>query len=157
MNDPLETAVGVAVRTLIAEHGPMDAAAAHATLWPYVRRAMSELAPASAAPAAEPARDRRVRRWQYVVRFWDGSGELVAETDPEVMEGTGNVPHILASLAQQLHGFVPWELHVEAVKARLPQLRNNLGRMSRATLRIAHADGSGAPFVCLVDIHRLGE
>jgi len=152
---PLQTAVEAAVRELVVELGPLDPAAAHAALWPYVRAAVAPYAPRAAQASVSTPRDRRVRRWQYTVRFWDSAGELVAETDPEQMEGTGAVPSIIAALAEELHGFVPAELHPEVTKARLPQLRNNLGRGPRAALRIPYADGSGAPHVCQMDIHRL--
>jgi hypothetical protein len=151
----LETAVDEAVRLCVAEHGPMDPAAIHAALWPLVRAAAAPYAPRAAAPQPAAARDRRVRRWQYTVRFWNDAGELVGETDPEQMEGTGAVPQILATLAEQLHEFVPPELTPEAVKARLPQLRNNLGRGNHATLRISYADGGGRGHACQMDIHRL--
>lgn len=152
---PLESAVAAAVAALHAERGPLDAATTHAALWPYVRAAAAPYAPRTTQAPASPARDRRVRRWQYTVRFWDAAGELVAETDPEHMDGTGSVPQILSSLAEQLHGFVPPELSVEAVKARLPQLRNNLGRGSRGVLRIGYADGNGMMHSSQMDIHRL--
>jgi hypothetical protein len=71
------------------------------------------------------------------------------------MEGTGGVPAIIEGLAEQLHGFVPAELHPAAVKAKLPQLRNNLGRQPRGVLRISYADGQGQPHICQMDIHRL--
>lgn len=151
----LETAVAAAVAALIAERGPMDPAAAHAALWPYVRDAAAPYAPRSVPAERGGSRDRRTRPWQYVVRFWDAAEELTAETDPEVMEGTGNVPTILANLAHQLHGFVPDELSEEATRSRLPQLRNNLGRGSHATLRIPYMDEAGAACNCQMDVHRL--
>jgi hypothetical protein len=152
---PLEIAVDEAVRALVTERGPMEPEALHAALWPCVRAAAAHYAPRTTPAPASPARDRRVRRWQYTVRFWNDAGELVAETDPEHMEGTGSVPQILSSLAEQLHGFVPPELSVEAVKGRLQQLRNNLGRGSRGVLRIGYADGNGGGHTCQMDIHRL--
>jgi hypothetical protein len=145
----------MAVRELVARHGPMDAAALQAALWPYVKVAAAPYAAQPTPAAATQLRDRRVRRWQYIVRFWDAAGELMAETDPEVMDGTGSVPAILASLAEQLHGFVPAELASEVTKARLPQLRNNLGRGSRGVVRVNYADGQGAAHICQMDIHRL--
>lgn len=151
---PLETAVESAVRELVAQAGPMDAEAVYAALWPYVRAAAAPYAPRTAPPSPQ-TRDRRAKVWQYTVKFWNADGELVGETDPERMEGTGGVPTILAGLAEQLHGFVPPELHPEATKAKLPQLRNNLGRQPRGVLRIPYADGQGQSHICQMDIHRL--
>jgi YD repeat-containing protein len=151
---PLQIAVEAAVRALVEQTGPMDAEQVHAALWPAVREAAAPYAPRSALPAAS-TRDRRAKHWQYTVKFWDAAGELIGETDPARMEGTGGVPEILAGLAEQLHGFVPAEMHPEATRARLPQLRNNLGRQPRAVMRIGYADGQGQPHVCQVDIHRL--
>jgi hypothetical protein len=152
---PLETAVESAVRELVAQAGPMDAEAVHAALWPYVRAAAAPYAPRPAVPVAATPKDRRAKVWQYTVKFWNADGELVGETDPERMEGTGGVPGIIEGLAEQLHGFVPPELHPDATKARLPQLRNNLGRQPRGVLRIPYADGQGQPHICQMDIHRL--
>ena len=152
---PLETAVESAVRELVAQAGPMDAEAVHAALWPYVKAAAAPYAPCSAPPVATAPKDRRAKVWQYTVKFWDAAGELIGETDPERMEGTGSVPGILADLVEELHGFVPPELHPAAVKARLRQLRNNLGRQPRGVLRISYADGQGQPHICQMDIHRL--
>lgn len=153
---PLETAVEFAVRELVAQSGPMDPEAVHAALWPYVRAAVAPYAPNKYPQPSASTRDRRAKYWQYTVKFWDAAGELVGETDPERMEGTGGVPGILYFLAEQLHeGFVPPELMPEATKTRLPQLRNNLGRQPRAVLRIPYADGQGQAYICQMDIHRL--
>lgn len=152
---PLETAVESAVRELVALHGPMGAEAAHAALWPYVKAAAGPYAPRAAAPLPKETRDRRAKVWQYTVKFWDEAGELVAETDPERMDGTGAVPETLAGLARQLHGYVPDDLRPHETRLRLPQLRNNLGRAQRASLRVKYTDNSGAAFVCQMDIHRL--
>lgn len=150
----IETAVSAAVAALVEQHGPLEPAQAHAALWPYVRAAAAPYAPRSAPAPAAAAKDRRVRRWQYVARFWDAAGELIGETEPEVMEGTGSVPDILSALAVQLHDALPDALCAAEVKARLPQLRNNLGRGSRAVLRIPYTH-AGEQYTCQMDIHRL--
>lgn len=152
----IQTAVSTAVSALMAERGPLEPAAAHAALWPYVQAAAAPYTWRAATPAPESTRDRRVRAWSYVVRFWDSANELVAETDPERMEGTGSIPEILSNLAAQLHDTLPDALNKAEIKARLPQLRNNLGRGARAVLRIPYEDAfSGESFICQMDIHRL--
>lgn len=151
---PLESAVAAAVAALHAERGPMDAPATYAALWPYVRAAVAPSAGGEESPPVAPSSDRRVRPWQYTARFWDAAGELVAETDPEVMQGTGSVPEILATLAQQLHGGIPVEMYPAELKARLPQLRNNLGRYGKAVLRIPYVF-DGASLVCQLDVYRM--
>lgn len=156
MDTTVLASVESAVQALAHALGPQDAAAMHAALWPYVQAAAAPYAPRDVPAPSEPTGDRRTRPWQYVARFWDASGELVAETDPAIMDGTGNLPTIIATLATQLHEFLPAELHPEATKGRLPQLRNNLGRGKRAALRISYADGAGETCNCQVDVHRLG-
>lgn len=151
---PLETAVNDAVRLVMTEYGPMPPDALHAALWPYVRAAAAPYAERPVSPAPGAPRDRRVRLWQYTVRFWDAAAELAAETDPEQMEGTGGIPEILATLAKQLHGDVPADLMPEVTKTRLPQMRNNLGRYGKAALRVPY-EFAGETFVCQMDIHRL--
>lgn len=152
---PLESAVADAVAALRDELGPMDARATHAALWPYVRAAVSPASAGEEAPPAASISDRRKKPWQYTARFWNADGELVAETDPEVMLGSGQIPEILAGLAQQLHGIVPLELAPEATKARLPQLRNNIGRYGKAVLRISYEHDIGATMLCQLDIYRM--
>jgi hypothetical protein len=128
----------------------------HARLWTYVTHAVRELDPSSAAEA--PSRDARSKPWQYVIRFIQvqASGiQVVAETDPEIMQGTGHLPAIIAKYAQEMHDAIPAELDEEAVKKLILQMRNNLGRQGTATLRISYrlADGS---FQCQAIISKPG-
>jgi hypothetical protein len=128
----------------------------HARLWTYVTHAVRELDPSSAAEA--PARDARSKPWQYVIRFVQVGGagiQVVAETDPEIMQGTGHLPAILVKYAQEMHDAVPDELSEEAVKKLIPQMRNNLGRQGAATLRISYTF-AGESFQCQAIISKSG-
>lgn len=146
-----------AVQLILADlNGAADGATGvdqlvHARLWPYVTHALQEIRPA---PAATPAKiDGRAKPWTCVVRFWDMAGPtLIAETDPETVMGTGTLPAIVAAYGAEMHGETPPELSEEAVKAQLPQLRNNLGRQGSAVLRIEYGNGSA---LCQVDVSKL--
>lgn len=170
----LTALVGELLPAALQAHGDTGAPVAeivHALLWPHLCRAVeNELFVSYAdAPATGP-KDRRSKPWQYVARFWmktPNGPELVAETDPEIMHGTGELPTIVAKLAAQLHeDGAPDELKPEAVKALLPQFRNNLGRANTATLRIpyVYADmdegemgGRAVDYLCQIDVYRLPE
>ncbi len=148
------------VSELMEKEGLSDAAAVHAALWPDVCAAVRIYLEESPAPVA-PA-DRRTRPWQYVARFWEiaqTGPELVAETDPAVMDGTGQIPGIVISLAAELHechpNLLPADLTHEALRERLPQLRVNLGRSPSAALRIPYAISEGS-YLCQLDVYRLG-
>jgi len=133
----------------------------HAYLWPFVQSAAEFAAaegivPPTESPAPDP-RDRRVRLWQCVTRFWlrsEGGDELVAETDPEVLEGTGMIPLMLEDYGLDMHEVAVPELSRDALKGRLPQLRNNLGRQGSAVLRIEY-ELAGASWLCQTDVIRL--
>lgn len=126
-------------------------------LWAYVTHAMQEVNPSASLIAAdsEPKRDGRSKTWQYIIRFWQRTPlgtELIAETDGvEAVQGTGELPAIVARYAQELHEQIPSELTEEAVKAKLPQLRNNLGRQGSAVLRMEYRAGDDA-YLCQVDV-----
>lgn len=147
--------------TLLAPHlpdGPVSLAErAHAALWPLVQEAVKKL-PAEEKRALTPQKsDKRTRLWQYVVRFWlvrPTGPELVAETDPEIMEGTGSLPRVVRAYAQELHGRIPTDLSDGALRALLPQMRNNLGRSASTSLRVPYTHGDDA-FLCQFDITRL--
>lgn len=135
----------------------------HARLWPHVRTAFHELVPPpepSAPDSPAPKRDRRTRPWQYVVRFWRDE-DLLGETDPAIIRGTGELVVILPALAAQLHEGGSHDLTEERVKEKLPQFRTNLGRGANATLRIpylaADPDGSELDYMVQVDVYRLAE
>lgn len=154
------------------ESGAPVAEIVHALFWPHLCRAVE--AELSASPMDVPAavagrKDRRAKPWQYVARFWkqEATGpELVGETDPEIMHGTGELPDLLATLGAQLHdGTIPAALEPDAVKLHLPQFRNNLGRANTATLRIPYEhtelDEAGmeartVEYLCQIDVFRLG-
>lgn len=127
----------------------------HARLWTYVTHAVRELDPSSAAET--PARDARSKPWQYVIRFVQAAPtgiQVVAETDPEIMQGTGHLPAIIAKYAEEMHdGVIPAELSEEAVKKLIPQMRNNLGRQGTATLRISYKFGDDS-FQCQATISK---
>ena len=135
----------------------------HAYLWPLVAEATEHAAASGLVPASdkgEPApapRDQRVKLWQCVTRFWlrtENGPELMAETDPEILEGTGMLPPRLAHYATEMHaGHVP-EMAEDVLKERLPQLRNNLGRQGSAVLRVEY-EADGAAWLCQTDVIRL--
>lgn len=132
----------------------------HAYLYPYVQRAVEE------AGTGENAQkqDRRIKPWQYVARFWqtvNGEPELIAETDPAIMNGTGEIPDLICNLAAELHEVsahdLPAEVRVKALET-LPQLRNNLGRQGSAVVRLQYAmdvDGEDTDFFLQLDVMRL--
>lgn len=156
----------------VAKTGKPIAEVVHARLWPLVAASV-EMHTDPARPSSPVVRDRRVRSWQYVARFWyQGANgpELVAETDPTIMHGTGQLPEIIRELAAQLHecppNTLPDALSEEALKEKLPQFRNNLGRANNSALRIQYpfavleADPDGGhveTYLCQVDVHRLAE
>lgn len=136
----------------------------HAYLWPFVQTAAEHAVDAGIVPDVEPEaaapepRDQRVKLWQCTTRFWmmtANGPELMAETDPEIIEGTGLIPLRLESYGRMMHeeGSVS-ELSEAALKERLPQLRNNLGRQGSAVLRIEYETG-GAAWLCQADVIRL--
>lgn len=154
-----------AVRLLIQDASEQNSVAPEAValedvykqLWPYVTHAVAEVnpsAPLTAALNGEPKRDGRAKLWQYVVRFWlrePFDTRLIAETEVEAMQGTGELPAIVARYALEMHEQIPPELSEEVVKGKLPQLRNNLGRQGSAVLRIEYTVGDDA-FLCQVDV-----
>jgi hypothetical protein len=154
-----------ATRLIIADMGDAPDASSleervHARLWTYVTHAVRELDPSSAAEA--PSRDARSKPWQYVIRFVQVAPtgiQVIAETDPEIMQGTGHLPAIIAKYAEELHetlpGAGPAELSDEAVKKLIPQMRNNLGRQGTATLRISYLFAAGS-FQCHAIISKPG-
>lgn len=171
---PLDAVVREMLPAALREHEETGAPIAeimHAQLWPRLCGAIeAELFLSySNVPAAPTGKDRRAKPWQYVARFWqetDIGPVLMGETDPEIMRGTGEIPTIVANLASQLHDGTPEELKPDAVKALLPQFRNNLGRANTATLRIPYLwaeleeDGVGGRafnHLCQIDVFRLAE
>lgn len=157
----------------VAEHnstGMPHAEIVHAILWPGVSAAVLSLLSAEDVPA-EAGKDRRSKPWQWVARFWqatENGPELVAETDPAIMEGTGAISSIVAGLAAQLHECeeteLPDALGEAAIRALLPQFRNNLGRANAAAMRIPYefanleddeGGGSVDSFLCQLDVYRL--
>lgn len=134
----------------------------HARLWSYVTHAVRDLNPSALNTAEVPAkRDGRAKPWKYVVRFWEVTPlekALVAESDEEIMSGTGKLPGIVAQYGRDMHSdeaanvaYCPPELSEEAIKEKLPQLRNNLGRQGSAVLRVPYDIGENS-FICQVDI-----
>ena len=140
---------------LLAE-GPLTPERCLAALWPYVQGALD--AAKIEAPPPEASRDKRAKPWQYTVRFWRSTPagpELEAETDPMVMPSTGALPGILQAYGEEMHpGACPPELQADAVKGRLQQLRNNLGRHGASALRIEYKAGLDS-YLCQVDVIRL--
>lgn len=126
----------------------------HARLWSYVTHAVRELNP-SAIESQTPKRDSRAKPWKYVVRFWNVTelgNNLIAESDEEIMQGTGALKQVIPQYAGDLHeGFIPPELSEESIKSKLTQLRNNLGRQGSAVLRIPYTIGEDN-FLCNVDV-----
>lgn len=137
----------------------------HARLWPYVTHAVVE-SHAGAVEIMTPRRDKRTKPWRYVVRFWNISPigqDLIAESEqPEIMQGTGNLPAIVAAYGCDVHSpegsegnttltFCPPELSEKSVKEKLEQLRNNLARQGSAVLRIPYDVGDES-YLCQVDI-----
>lgn len=113
-----------------------------------------------------PGGDRRSRPWSYVARFWEqtpAGAVLAAETDAEVMHGTGSLVRIIRSLASELHGrpldLLPSELSASALKALLPQFRNNLGRGNAAALRVPYtlSGMQDEAWLCQVDVYRVDQ
>ena len=169
MSRTLQELVLSAVTHLVETENLTSAADVHAALWPHVVQAFAECCEAADAPPlpVEEPKDRRVRPWQYQARFWldtENGPELVAETDPDVMDGTGALPMIVRDLAASLHecelSDLPETLSHEALKEKLPQLRNNLGRAKRSALRIPYVflglhEESTAAYLCQVDVYRL--
>lgn len=156
----MKTDVQRHVTAAVAEILPMLGASAdmnhavHAALWPYVVAAVLDIAPTDTIPTAT---DRRTRPWRYVVRFWkrtDTGLDLVGETDPSIMMGTGEIATILQELTAEMHGAVPEAINEGQIRARLPQFRNNLGRGTSATLRIEYHALEGA-HIAQMDVYRL--
>jgi hypothetical protein len=159
--DRIQALVSEAAELLSAPQvtGVPYATALHAAFWPYVSAAAEQVTPAETPPEAVHATpaDRRTRLWQVTLRFWatpPAGPELVAETDPAVIEGTGGLPAAVADTAAQLHGEVPAALDAEHVRPTLPQLRNNLGRRGAAVLRLPYVWEEQA-YLCQVDVVRL--
>ena len=157
-----DEAVLVVVRATMEAHQTADPLAVHAALWPHVRAAVERAAPAAHHTTVPAKRDRRARPWQYIARFWlvsENGPELIAETDAEIMHGTGELSNIIGNLATQLHSDVPFGLRPEDIKPRLQQFRNNLGRASAAALRLpyrTHVDEAGGhEYLCQVDVQRI--
>lgn len=159
MNKQVAEYVQRAVSALLPDVGEnITAPALHAALYPYVVMAAAEIG-AESGTTAPPKSDRRSKPWQVVIRFWNqgpNGPELGGETDPLVVEGTGELATMIPDLAAQLYGDVPEPLSEEAVKARLPQLRNNLGRAKSAALRIDFGHLGAEPRgTCQADVYRL--
>lgn len=160
----IRQAVAAAVPTVENGKGTL-AERVHAHLWPYVEAAAvaaaaEGLVPETPEVVAPAPRDRRTRRWQITVRFWmktPNGPELAAETDPEIIDGTGEIPPKLEAYCMDLHGGVGPELREDAVKERLPQLRNNLGRQGSAVLRVEYIGPEGAEWLCQTDVIRLND
>lgn len=150
-----------AVKLIMADlNGSPDASSLEerisARIWPHITHAVREVDP-SAIETETPKRDARSKSWKYVVRFWHATplgNDLAAESDAEIMQSTGSLPAIVAQYGTDMHGELPPELSEESVKAKLPQLRNNLGRQNAAVLRIPYDVGEDS-FICQVDIVRL--
>lgn len=143
----------------------------HAAIWPYITHAVRELNP-SAIETPVPKRDARTKMWQVVVRFWNVTplgNNLMAETEPDIVQSTGSLPGLIAAYAGDMHvaegeqAGIPHELSEESIKEKLPQLRNNLGRQGSGVLRITYTvpalDERGAAYddewICQVDVTRL--
>lgn len=136
--------------------GPSLEERIHARLWPYVTHAVRELNPS--AIANEPVkRDGRSKSWQYVLRFWNQTPigpVMIAETDTEIMSSTGSLPAIVAQYAGEMHEDIAiTELSEASIKAKLAQLRNNLGRQGSAVLRVSYEIGD-EQYLCQVDVTR---
>lgn len=161
-----------AARAAARDSRPLDETV-QALIWPHVRSAVDALGEPTDGAESAARSDQRTKPWQYVARFWQhtpNGPELVAETDPEIMHGTGELPAIVQGLASQLHecaaNTLPDALSDDSLRDRLPQLRNNLGRGRAAVLRIEYTfvhlddepplEGSAADFLCQVDVYRLG-
>lgn len=162
-----------AVRIIMAElNGAPDASSVEeriaARIWPHITHAVREIDP-SALDNPTPKRDARSKPWQYVIRFWhvtELGNDLVAESDAEIMQGTGPLPAIVAKYGREMHSpepndgvtlfpdHLPAELAEESVKSKLAQLRNNLGRQGSAVLRIPYDIGNDR-FICQVDVTSL--
>lgn len=130
----------------------------HKALWSYVTHAVDEVLRPSAAVAGAPKQDRRSKAWQCVIRFCrttPPSGlDLVAETDPETIQGTGALPQLIEQYAAEMHpddALFPSELVAASIRERIPQMRNNLGRQGRATLGIEY-EYDGCTYLCQVDV-----
>jgi hypothetical protein len=126
----------------------------HSRIWPYVTHAVKELNP-SAIETQTPKRDSRTKSWKYVIRFWNVTAignNLIAESDEEIMQGTGALKQVIPQYAGELHeNYIPTELSEDSIKSKLSQLRNNLGRQGSAVLRIPYAVGE-ENFLCNVDV-----
>jgi hypothetical protein len=165
----IEAAVAEVLPTITPEelrrHRPAGIVAAR--LYAYIDAATTHLLPDAASEEINPdagAADKRAKPWQLQIRFWQGD-ELVGETDPEVITGTGQIAEAVATVAADLHGETPSELGPDAVKKLLPQLRNNLARQAAAVMRIKYtaADidedpvfaGREMEYLCQIDVFRL--
>lgn len=159
----IATHVAAAVGLALSNNPSMDATpeAVHAFLWAHVKQAVDAERGAMDLPPIE--QDKRIKPWLYVARFWDNGPigpELIGETDPTLMNGTGELPSIIRTLAAEVHetNTLPPKLAEEHLKTLLPQLRNNLGRGNNATLRINYCleNIEAAPdYICQVDVFRL--
>lgn len=159
----IRQAVAAAVPTVEDGKGTL-AERVHAHLWPYVEAAAvaaaaEGLVPETPEVVAPAPRDRRTRRWQITVRFWmqtPNGPELAAETDPQVIDGTGQIPTTVEACGLELYGTLHPDLSAPLVKKRLPQLRNNLGRQGSAVLRIEY-EFMGDAWLCQTDVIRLND
>lgn len=131
----------------------------HAQLWSYVTHAVREVNP-DALNTPAPKRDARAKAWKIVIRFWHTTpigNDLEAQTDEEIIQGTGALQQIIPAYATEMHGhegspdFCPPELSEESIKEKLPQLRNNLGRQGSAVLRINYNVGD-EPWILQCDV-----
>ena len=127
-----------------------------AAFWPYLEHLRNPSPPGQ--PFSELERkDQRVKPWQIQIYFWCQTPigpELVASTDPEVALSTGSILELVPQYASELHEALPDPLRAEAIKPRLAQLRNNLGRQAGAVLRIPYVL-EGVDYLCQVDVMRL--
>lgn len=133
----------------------------HSAIWPLIREAVER--EVGELPIPEST-DKRAKKWQYVAYFWKLTGtgpDLIGETDPVIIAGTGGLALHVPRLAAQLHdcpiSHLPPEIREDGIKAMLPQLRNNLGRSERGAgvLRITY--DHGGPYLCQVDVVRVPE
>lgn len=156
---PIQDRVNALVEELLPRVASTPAAqrptALLGVLLPYIREALADDT-AGAVPASTG--DRRAKTWLCVVRFWRRD-ELLAESEPFTIQGTGTIPQLIRDYAAQVHGCgidaLPAQLDFAALKDMLPQMRNNLGRYASTTLRVPYVlDGE---HVCQVDVSHISE
>lgn len=131
-------------------------------LRPLVKRAL--YGQEAAASPIDVSGDQRERAWLVNTKFWDTSmgmerGELLAESDEEVVEGLRNVGQVVLDYAEMVHGednmkhitgLTPLDMERKIRTVRTLISRNG----GSGIMRIYYKIGTEEAYYCTVNIMR---